>query len=126
MKTVSSVNTLVRFCARRDVPALTREALQSATGARADVAILFGGSIVAGADVFANAMREQVAARCMIVGGQGHTTGALRRNLRERMGWNDTGSGTEADAIRALPPRTVTAPRRSTRAVSAVRRGLWG
>ena len=95
-RTVVSVNALVRFCARRDVPALTRDALQAATGAPADVAILFGGTIVAGADVLADAMREQVASRYMIVGGQGHTTGALRCSLRERMGWTDTGSSTEA------------------------------
>lgn len=95
-ETVSSINVLVRFCARRDVPALTREAVQSAAGAVADVAILFGGTIVAGADVLAGAMREQVASRYMIVGGQGHTTGALRCSLRERMGWDDAGSGTEA------------------------------
>ena len=95
-RTVDGINTLVRFCARRDVPVLTREALQAVAGAPADVAILFGGTILAGADVFADAMREHVAARYMIVGGQGHTTGALRRSLRERMGWTDTGSSTEA------------------------------
>jgi len=44
-----SINTLVDFCARRDVPALEP--------ASADVAILFGGSIVAGADIFAAAIR---------------------------------------------------------------------
>ena len=95
-RTVDSINTLVRFCARRDVPALTREALRSVAQAPADVAILFGGTIVAGADVFADAMREQVASRYMIVGGQGHTTGALRCSLRQRMGWNDIDSSTEA------------------------------
>jgi uncharacterized SAM-binding protein YcdF (DUF218 family) len=95
-RTVSSINTLVRFCARRDVPALTRAALRSVAVAPADVAILFGGTIVAGADAFAGAMREQVASRYMIVGGQGHTTGALRSSLRLRMGWSDTGSSTEA------------------------------
>jgi uncharacterized SAM-binding protein YcdF (DUF218 family) len=94
--TVNSINTLVRFCARRDVPALTREALEAAAGAIADVAILFGGTILAGADVFADAMRQQVASGYMIVGGQGHTTGALRRSLRERMGWDDIESSTEA------------------------------
>jgi uncharacterized SAM-binding protein YcdF (DUF218 family) len=95
-RTVDSVNTLVRFCARRDVPALTRAALRSVGAAPADVAILFGGTIVAGADVFADAMRAQVAARYMIVGGQGHTTAALRSSLRQRMGWTDAGSSTEA------------------------------
>ncbi|GIF26304.1 uncharacterized SAM-binding protein YcdF (DUF218 family) [Actinoplanes tereljensis] len=87
-----SVNTLVRFCARRDVPSLT--------AGLADVAILFGGTILAGADVFAAAMRAGVADRYLIVGGQGHTTDALRavlgdglseaalldRYLRERYG----------------------------------------
>ncbi len=95
-RTVSSINALVRFCARRDVPALTREAVRSAAGGPADVAVLCGGTIVAGADVFAAAMRDQVASRYLIVGGQGHTTGALRDSLRERMGWNGTDSSTEA------------------------------
>jgi len=94
--TADSINTLVRFCARRDIPALTRAALQAATGTVADVAILFCGTILAGADVFADAMREHVASRYMIVGGQGHTTGALRRSLRECMGWDDIESSTEA------------------------------
>jgi len=95
-RTVDSINTLVRFCARRDVPALTREALETSTGAVADVAILFGGSILAGADVFASAMREQVASHYMIVGGRGHTTGTLLCAFRERMGWHNVDSSTEA------------------------------
>jgi hypothetical protein len=74
-----SINTLVRFCARRDVAELTPAALNGV----ADVAILFGGSILAGADVFAAAMRAGAAARYMIVGGQGHTTDALRGALGE-------------------------------------------
>ncbi|MFF5287833.1 ElyC/SanA/YdcF family protein [Paractinoplanes globisporus] len=72
-----SVNTLVRFCARRDVAELTPAAL----GGVVDVAILFGGSILAGADVFAAAMRAGAARRYLIVGGQGHTTDALRRAM---------------------------------------------
>jgi hypothetical protein len=86
-----SINTLVRFCARRDVPELTPAAL----GGMADVAILFGGSILAGADVFAAAMRAGVATRYMIVGGQGHTTDMLRRVLHERTGRHDA-AATEA------------------------------
>jgi hypothetical protein len=81
-----SVNTLVRFLARRDVPELTPITL----GGPVDVAILFGGSILAGGDVFAAAMRAGVARHYMIVGGQGHTTDALRAALGD-----DTG-GTEA------------------------------
>lgn len=44
----NSINTLVRCCARRDVPTLEPGI--------ADVAILFGGSILAGADVVADAV----------------------------------------------------------------------
>ncbi len=95
-RTVDSINTLVRFCARRDVPALTREAVESAAGAIADVAILFGGTILTGADVFADAMREKVACHYMIVGGQGHTTDTLRCSLRELMGWDDVESSSES------------------------------
>jgi uncharacterized SAM-binding protein YcdF (DUF218 family) len=73
-----SINTLVRFCARRDVPELEADS--------ADVAILFGGSIVAGADLFAAAMRKGVARHYMIVGGEGHTTDALRAILGDAQG----------------------------------------
>jgi uncharacterized SAM-binding protein YcdF (DUF218 family) len=90
MDTISgSINTLVRFCARRDVPALTPDLA-------ADVAILFGGSILAGAAEFAAAMRAGVGTHYLIVGGQGHTTDALRTLLRERMGWPDVTALSEA------------------------------
>lgn len=73
------INALVGFLARRDVPSLRR----AATGGPADVAILFGGSILAGADVFAAGMRAGVAKKYLIVGGEGHTTDALRATLRD-------------------------------------------
>ncbi|MEV6492654.1 hypothetical protein AB0M20_29145 [Actinoplanes sp. NPDC051633] len=88
LTTAESVNTLVRFCALRDVPVLT--------AGLADVAILFGGSVLGGADVFADGMRAGVADRYMVVGGQGHTTDALRSRLRDRMGWADVATMTEA------------------------------
>ncbi|MET9023246.1 ElyC/SanA/YdcF family protein [Actinopolymorpha sp. NPDC004070] len=87
-----SINALVRFCARRDVEALTPGHLSG----RADVAILFGGSILAGAAVFADAIRAEVAGFYLVVGGEGHSTDALRRQLRDRTGWPDVGTLTEA------------------------------
>ena len=90
------LNTLVDFCARRDVGALTRDAVDAAAGGRADVAILFGGSILAGGDVFARAITGGVAARYLIVGGQGHSTDALRDAAREHLGWDDVDGQTEA------------------------------
>jgi hypothetical protein len=120
--TSGSINTLVRFCARRDVPTLTpgpaapapetttpattpgrpaAPAPETATrattpGPPADVAILFGGSILAGAAEFAAAVRAGAAAHTMIVGGRGHTTAALATRLGEAMGWPDAVSMSEA------------------------------
>lgn len=47
-------------------------------GGRVDVAALTGGSILAGADVFAEAMRNDVAHIYVMVAGAGHTTEMFR------------------------------------------------
>ncbi|MBU2663895.1 YdcF family protein [Actinoplanes bogorensis] len=77
---VSAANTLVDFCALRDI--------DTPDDGRYDVAILFGGSILAGAEAFA---RTNADCR-MIVGGQGHSTDALCRST----GWPDADGLTEA------------------------------
>ncbi|WP_432491309.1 ElyC/SanA/YdcF family protein [Kineococcus gypseus] len=96
-RTAGSVNALVRFCARRDVPVLTREAVVGALGGVADVAVLFGGSVLGGADVFAAGVRDGIARHSLVVGGQGHTTDVLRREVADRLGWRDVAEATEAD-----------------------------
>jgi uncharacterized SAM-binding protein YcdF (DUF218 family) len=90
------VNTLVDFCARRDVEALTRDAVNEAAGGRVDVAILFGGSILAGGDHFAAAIKDGIATRFLVVGGEGHSTDALRAAMRHCLGWGDVDDQTEA------------------------------
>ena len=73
------INELAAFLGPRDVPALTPEAIEGRLGARqADAMVLFGGSILAGGDVLAEAMRAGVARTYVIAGGAGHTTEALR------------------------------------------------
>ncbi|WP_249998980.1 YdcF family protein [Actinoplanes sp. M2I2] len=84
---VEHINTLVDFCALRDADALTREV---------DVAILFGGSILAGGDVFARVVASGRARRSMIVGGQGHSSDVLREAARRSLGWDDAGELSEA------------------------------
>lgn len=77
-----AINTLGVFCGKRDAAALTPAALQSACGfARADVMLLFGGSVLAGGDTLAHAMQQGVAKRYVIVGGAGHTTETLRQKV---------------------------------------------
>ena len=70
------INLLGDFCGMRDVPALTHDL-------EADAMVLFGGSILSGADVLAEAMKNAVARRYIIVGGAGHTTETLRKNVRK-------------------------------------------
>lgn len=78
------INVLGKFCGMRDVEALTREGLRERYGFdRADVMVLFGGSILCGADVLAQAMEEGIARTYIIVGGEGHTTETLRQKVRE-------------------------------------------
>ena len=78
----AAINTLGAFCGPRDVPELTQTALQENYGfPQADVMVLFGGSVLAGGDTLAQAMRNGAAKRYVIVGGAGHTTETLRRRV---------------------------------------------
>ena len=91
------INTLARFCGPRDVPELTRENLSAfLCEEQADVMALFGGSILCGGDVLARAMREGVARRYVIVGGEGHTTQALRDAVQAEVPGFDAGNQPEA------------------------------
>lgn len=81
-----NINILGRFCGKRDVPELTRGRLREAFGTeQADVMVLFGGSILCGGDVLAEAMAGNVARKYAIVGGEGHTTEALRGKIEEEI-----------------------------------------
>jgi len=92
------VNTLARFLGRRDVPKLTRECLMSRYGfPQADVMALFGGSVLEGGKVLADAMRAGVAKRYVIVGGAGHTTETLRTSMQEACPEIETAGRTEAE-----------------------------
>lgn len=73
------INILGAFCGKRDIPVLDAEHLQRRYGiSQADVMVLFGGSILCGGDVLADAMKHQIAKKYIIVGGAGHTTETLR------------------------------------------------
>ena len=76
------VNVLSEYLGQRDVPLLSPERLMETYGVRqVDVMVLFGGSVLAGGDVLAEAMRKQVAQKYIIVGGEGHTTSSLREEM---------------------------------------------
>lgn len=97
-----AINTLSAFLGRRDVPELTQEALRSAYGfSQADVMVLFGGSIIAGGDVLAQAIKNNIAKTYVIVGGVGHTTQALRDTVQKLYPEIQTQDKCEAEIFQA-------------------------
>ena len=78
MQIATQVNQLARFLGPRKVSALTQEAFQKTLGhPQVDVCALFGGSILAGVAVLAEAIQHHIAKHYVIVGGFGHTTAKL-------------------------------------------------
>lgn len=77
-KVAESINCLSDFCGQRDLNALTKKELQQKSGlAKLDVAVLFGGSVLSGGDLLAEAMKNDLAHHYIIVGGYGHTSSFL-------------------------------------------------
>lgn len=82
--TAKNINILGQFCGKRDIADLTLQQLQKAYGiSQADVMVLFGGSILYGGDILAQAMKHHIARKYVIVGGAGHTTQTLRVKMHD-------------------------------------------
>lgn len=91
-KIADAVNILGEFCGVRDVKNLTQLA-----GKKFDIAVLFGGSILAGGDVFAEVIKNNLARKNIIVGGAGHTTETLRKKMSAVLQKNFSEQATEAE-----------------------------
>ena len=101
-KIAEAINTLGIFCGKRDIPALTKEEMQKKYGIeQADVLVLFGGSILCGGDVLAQAIKENVAKHYLIVGGEGHTTQSLRDRVHAEYPQIETDGLPEAKVFEA-------------------------
>lgn len=95
-----NINVLGAFLAMRDIPELTQEELLKKYGiCQADVMALFGGSILSGGDVLAEAMKNKVAKKYVIVGGEGHTTQTLRTKVHDTFPMIETENRPEADVF---------------------------
>lgn len=93
-----NINILGKFCGKRDIPFLTREELNKKYNLdQADVMVLFGGSIMCGGDILAEAMKNKVAKKYIIVGGAGHTTETLRVRINKKFPSIETKGLTEAE-----------------------------
>lgn len=97
-QTIDAVNILGDFCGRRDIEELTSSVLMERYGIpQADVFVLFGGSILCGGDVLAEAIQNKVARHYIIVGGAGHTTQTLREKVHTQYPSIETEGLTEAE-----------------------------
>lgn len=97
-KIAEAVNTLGQFCGPRDIDELTAAALQDKYQIpRVDITVLFGGSILAGGDVFAEIMKNKLAENYVIVGGAGHTTATLREKMSRSLGREVSSQACEAE-----------------------------
>ncbi|HEM3443356.1 TPA: YdcF family protein [Streptococcus suis] len=97
-----AVNQLVQFCGLRDLSSLTIQALQTEQGLeQVDVLAFFGGSILAGGDQLAEAIRNKLAKTYVIVGGAGHTTDGLRQQVRDHFPQLNPTGLTEAEIFQA-------------------------
>lgn len=82
MNKVADINQIATYLGMRDLSALTQEAVLAKTSQKQiDVCVLFGGSILAGGDTFAQAIQSQIARHYVIVGGHGHTTQILKEKM---------------------------------------------
>ena len=97
-KIAEAVNILGNFCGPRDIDELTTAALEAKYHIpRLDLAVLFGGSILAGGDAFAEIMKNQLAEKYVIVGGAGHTTETLRKKMAACLGRKVPSDACEAE-----------------------------
>lgn len=99
-KIADAINTLGDFCGKRDVSELSQEKLSEKYNIEcADVMVLFGGSILAGGDVLARAMKDKIAKKYIIVGGAGHTTETLRQKVHQEYPQIETAGLPEAEVF---------------------------
>ena len=97
-KIAESINILGDFCGIRDIDELTQEDLKNKFGiSQVDAAVLFGGSILAGGDVFAETIKNNLAKKYIIVGGAGHTTETFREKISTVLNKKFAANSTEAD-----------------------------
>jgi len=82
---ITKFNLLGKFCGQRDLKTLsTTELAAKYQLKQADVFVLFGGSILYGVDILAQAIQNKIAKKYVIVGGFGHTTATLQQTVIEQ------------------------------------------
>lgn len=102
---VTDLNILASFLARRDLPTLSREALQEVYSVpQVDLLILLGNSSLYVAEQAAWAFKAGLASRFMICGGKGHSTRYLAANVQRHPLYRNlpVAERAEADILREV------------------------
>lgn len=95
-----NINILGDFLGKRDIDTLTGDALKEKYQiSKADILILFGGSIPYACDIVGKAILNNIAENFMIVGGEGHTTESLRQAIHNAYPEIITEGKREADVM---------------------------
>lgn len=82
----------------RDIDELSPKKLNAKYAIKkADVMVLFGGSILCGGDILAKAINDNIAKTYIIVGGAGHTTNTLREKIHAARPEIETAGKPEAE-----------------------------
>lgn len=107
LRVADRLNTIARFVGPRDLREPTMAELQRLTGrGQVDAVVLYGGSVLAGAQVLADVMRAGIARTAIISGGEGHTTATLRAQAARLYPKADLAAdATEADIFSAILSR---------------------
>lgn len=83
-KDIEQLNLIGKFCSQRDIETLASDDLEKKYNLhQADVFVLFGGSILYGVDILAQAIQNKIAKTFVIVGGYGHTTATLQEKVTQ-------------------------------------------
>lgn len=97
------VNILSSFLGVRDIEFLRKEELiKKYNIEKADVFVLFGGSILEGIQVLHEAIQVDIAKKYLLVGGGGHTTEALRKKIHEMYPDIETSKKMESEILKAV------------------------
>jgi uncharacterized SAM-binding protein YcdF (DUF218 family) len=95
---VQDFNTLISFLARRDIPALDKDALLKNNLALPDILILLGNSSLYTAETAFTAIKNGLAKGLLISGGRGHSTKYLVDNISKHRSYKSIKAADRAEA----------------------------
>lgn len=96
---IDNINSISSFLSKRDIDSLNRESLFNKFGiTKVDMIILLGNSLLYTVEIAAKAFQNKLAKELMVVGGIGHSTELLRRNVENSAKYKDVNCNDKAEA----------------------------